>query len=549
MASESGPFIVKDGLVMSLDAGNERSFRGEPTTNTVTYPNTGANRYNNPGFSGGIVNTGQTFLGSPVWEVTFIPQDTGRIPRLASTEGFGFFHGFGTRLFPNTNYMASVYFRTDYPLQNSASQGFSHGYSNIPGWSAFGTSTTRLQEGSWTRLYSRYSNTTVVDGVNYSTRSVSNVLTAPVNTTALQQVLITITIQSNGTFSVSTDAGNTSVGTITDFANHAGVISASPSITNAGGIVGLSTGTGAIVNHGLDTSTWTKLSTSNFMLKTSYPFTYYVLVNVPSTSGANVNIQLNLNFNGIYFSLSDNKFWKVTFNTSNLQVNDVIRTYWAAPMIEEHTRTLPSRFVIGTRGTTVAGGGGWADLSNNNNHGEVLNAVGYNSGNGGSWVFDGVDDTVNVTSIDLRQDFTFECWVLKNVVNGFAFLGQGTTSTRSGLHIWFNNATSLRFGMYSNDTDATSLTTATGVWYHYCFTYNHSTFVKQIFRNGILLNGVPVQTQTSYLGTGTLRLGATYSSGGQYANGRFASAKIYNRVLSPQEIRQNFISTRRRFGL
>jgi len=164
-------------------------------------------------------------------------------------------------------------------------------------------------------------------------------------------------------------------------------------------------------------------------------------------------------------------------------------------------------------------------------------------------VFDGVDDTINIDNIDLRQDFTYECWVLHNVVSGFSFLGQGITSTRSGLHIWFRDASNLRFGMFSNDTDALSLSTSTGVWYHYCFTYNHSTFLKEIYRNGILLIGSPQQAQTSYIGTGIMRIGATYSTSGAYANGNFSSAKIYNRVLSLNEIQQNFEATRGRYGI
>jgi len=194
-------------------------------------------------------------------------------------------------------------------------------------------------------------------------------------------------------------------------------------------------------------------------------------------------------------------------------------------------------------------GGFIGDISGNTNHGELVNGPTFNSNNLGSLVFDGINDTVDITTLDLRQNFTYECFVNHNVVSGFSFLGQGIFSTSNGLHIWFRNATDLRFGMYSNDTDANSLTTDVGVWYQYCFTYDHSTFLKQIYRNGVQLVGTPVETQNSYLGTGTVRIGATYSSGGAYASGKFSLVKIYSKVLTPQEIRQNFYATRGRYGV
>jgi hypothetical protein len=103
--------------------------------------------------------------------------------------------------------------------------------------------------------------------------------------------------------------------------------------------------------------------------------------------------------------------------------------------------------------------------------------------------------------------------------------------------------------MFSNDTDTSAMSTSAGVWYNYCFTYNHSTFLKQIYRNGIQLTGTPIQTQTAYIGTGTVRIGATYSSGGAHANGKIAGAKLYTRVLTSTEILQNYNSIKGRYGL
>ena len=190
----------------------------------------------------------------------------------------------------------------------------------------------------------------------------------------------------------------------------------------------------------------------------------------------------------------------------------------------------------------------WYDLSGNGNNGTLTNGPTFDSGNGGSIDFDGSNDTVNFT-YDLRSDWSFECWVNQDQLNAFTILGQGITSSRSGLHIWFTLDNRIRFGMYSNDTDFT-VTTSTGVWYNYVFTYSHnSPYTKQFFRNGQSISGTPVQTQTQYIGTGDVRVGAIYSSGAQYGNGRFAMAKLYNRILTAAEIQKNYNATKGRYGL
>jgi hypothetical protein len=57
----------------------------------------------------------------------------------------------------------------------------------------------------------------------------------------------------------------------------------------------------------------------------------------------------------------------------------------------------------------------WTDLSGNGNNGTLANGVGYNSGNGGALVFDGVDDYVSLTSADLRfggsNSYTFDFFI------------------------------------------------------------------------------------------------------------------------------------------
>jgi len=195
----------------------------------------------------------------------------------------------------------------------------------------------------------------------------------------------------------------------------------------------------------------------------------------------------------------------------------------------------------------VSGSSIWTDISRNGNSGSLVNTPTFVSS---SILMDGVNEYVDITTIDFRQTFTLECWVNMATVNNFAFFGQGTPSNSLGLHIQNVGTTGVKFGMFGNDTEVTTLTTAANTWYHYAFTYNHnSPYGKQLFRNGQKLNGTEQQTQSQYAGTGNFRIGATYSSGGSYGNGQFGMVKMYNRILTNAEVLQSYTSFKSRYGL
>jgi hypothetical protein len=61
----------------------------------------------------------------------------------------------------------------------------------------------------------------------------------------------------------------------------------------------------------------------------------------------------------------------------------------------------------------VSGSTTWNDMSGFSNNGTLVNGPTFNSANGGSIVFDGVNDYVdcNSTIVNLNSSFTFASWV------------------------------------------------------------------------------------------------------------------------------------------
>jgi hypothetical protein len=73
----------------------------------------------------------------------------------------------------------------------------------------------------------------------------------------------------------------------------------------------------------------------------------------------------------------------------------------------------------------VSGSTAWNDLSRSNNNGTLINGPTFNSANGGSIVFDGIDDYVSfVSNPSLTNQITVEVWIQlsSTLPNGTAWI-------------------------------------------------------------------------------------------------------------------------------
>jgi hypothetical protein len=168
----------------------------------------------------------------------------------------------------------------------------------------------------------------------------------------------------------------------------------------------------------------------------------------------------------------------------------------------------------------------------------------------GNFFFNGSNQYIAMSSVELRRDFTLEIWARRNGDVGFSLFGQGIFDISRGMHILYNTGTrGMIFGLYGNDNDyGDNYRPPANTWLHWVFTYNHTTFAKQFYANSVLISPTS-SVQTQYLGTGQFNIGAIYSSPQGFANGNIAAARVYNRVLSATEIQQSYNATRWKFGV
>jgi hypothetical protein len=198
----------------------------------------------------------------------------------------------------------------------------------------------------------------------------------------------------------------------------------------------------------------------------------------------------------------------------------------------------------------------WTDLSGNNNSGSLINGPTFNSGNGGSIVFDGSNDYVlcpKQTSLVSATQFTMCAWMKRNLSNSLVFIGQiETLSNDIAFELWNDGNVYFEVGNGSNSYGVTSNNST--LWQYLTMVFDgtqtgNSNRLKAYIGGSLLTlsysGTIPPSTGTVNT---NLNIGA-YLPNSNYSNGNIAQVQIYNRALSASEISQNFNATRARFGI
>jgi hypothetical protein len=205
----------------------------------------------------------------------------------------------------------------------------------------------------------------------------------------------------------------------------------------------------------------------------------------------------------------------------------------------------------------IGSGTTWNDLSNNNITGTLVGGPTFNSSNGGSIVFDGLDDrmTLTNTNFGITNRFTIEVVCKPTAIqqNGmFNFLG--SVGDRGIMCHWPWSDGNCYFDIY--DTNGTFYR-----WYKGMSSIVNSINMFHIYVDSSGIQTVKqnciIQTPTAYgqLGAYNVSLGVSntigdfYAAGGSRWPGNMYLFKVYNRTLSDAEMLQNYNATRTRFGL
>jgi len=195
----------------------------------------------------------------------------------------------------------------------------------------------------------------------------------------------------------------------------------------------------------------------------------------------------------------------------------------------------------------------WKDRSGSGNNGTLTNGPTFDSGNGGSIYFDGVDDDCNIESsavsiVQGQTNFTIGVWV-KMVATGTLKGLIGTLNYGCGLNLGLAaSGSSLQFYNDTTTCVATSIDSwvETGKWLYCVGTYDGTTTKVYGYKDGVLSTSIStVKSGVANTFSSTFRVFGDHHSIRTNCYGAVAFA--YNRTLSDAEIHQNYNALKSRF--
>ena len=195
----------------------------------------------------------------------------------------------------------------------------------------------------------------------------------------------------------------------------------------------------------------------------------------------------------------------------------------------------------------------WSDLAGSNN-GTLTNGPTFDADNGGSIVFDGTNDYVNLGDVlDVKSgDYTFGSWSRLTSLNSSNRMIMDKRSGTDRILLYSSHTTGYIIAAIGDGSQiflaSDNIDHRGGTWRNYIFTVNRTSNLLILYRNGVLVASTDISGLGDQDNSINFLIGGGYASGsspdGAYHwQGNISNASIYNRALTADEIRQNYQAT------
>jgi len=204
----------------------------------------------------------------------------------------------------------------------------------------------------------------------------------------------------------------------------------------------------------------------------------------------------------------------------------------------------------------------WTDVSNNNRTGTLTGGPTFSSANGGSIVFDGSNDLVDITNTAstfafANSTFTVNIWFKQSALSNGALISKNGAA--AGWSIWaLSDGTIVSYMKNGSSVDNydryTSAVITANTWINIVSIFTTSTTVAgnnsvTHYVNGVLNTGTVVVGSGAYGDETSTNLQLGRRTTTPWFTGNIAIAQIYNTGLTANDVLTNYNSVKRRFGL
>lgn len=190
----------------------------------------------------------------------------------------------------------------------------------------------------------------------------------------------------------------------------------------------------------------------------------------------------------------------------------------------------------------------WTDISGYASSGSLVNGPIFDSANGGSIVFDGIDDYVRTnlnTALNLNGNYTISVWLKTTATTDKAIVQRYLSSGAfPGYAISLNRSTAGKVDIFTGGTWYTNKGTGinSGAWINIVFTVSGTSAV--FYQNGTA-TAFTVNASNSNP-SDNLFIGTTEAAS-NFLSGNIAIIQIYNKALTAEQVTQSYNSLKTRF--
>ena len=227
--------------------------------------------------------------------------------------------------------------------------------------------------------------------------------------------------------------------------------------------------------------------------------------------------------------------------TSVTGINDVI--YYRYYQVEDKPHR--TQFTEGTRSSTQ----GLLALTGNS----TIDLANVSFDSNAQITFDGTNDGIDLGAghtTFTNKSFAVEAILYPNTSPPaqqvfFAAVGP-VGGPQKNIHFRIYSSGAYRMGFYSNDLDTAAGVVTFGEYNHVVMQYDYSSDTSYIYVNGQLNvsgNQGPFTDSSAQIGIGY------WPGSGQYFNGEIPVTKLYNRVLTAAEVKNNYNNYKGRFNI